>query len=161
GDGALIARAFAADSDVGVAGGGSGAFGRAIARFLTRVSFFCAVAAGVASSSGGGVCSTIGAGFSLGVAAEISRLPFDLGFSALGVGVASVLFESSPRVAGANSWARANAGLASATPMHRTNWTVPLWRRIDEILCPPPVRSNDRRFESRQAVIQFVRAEDY
>ena len=40
GRGALIARAFAADSDVGVAGGGSGAFGRAIARFLTRVSFF-------------------------------------------------------------------------------------------------------------------------
>jgi hypothetical protein len=126
GRGALIATAFAADSDVGVAGGGSGALGLTIARFLTRGSFFSAAAAGVASSSGGGICSTSGAGFWFGVAAEISTLPFDLGLSGLGVGVAPALFESSPRVAGANSWARANGDPVSATPMHRTNWTVPL-----------------------------------
>jgi hypothetical protein len=123
---ALIATAFAADNDVG-------ALRRTIARFLTRVLFLSAVAAGVASSSGGGICSTIGAGFSFGAVAETSDLGFDPGFSVLGVGVASVLFKSSRRVAGAASWARANGGLATATPMHTTNWRIPLWRRIEEI----------------------------
>jgi hypothetical protein len=45
------------------------------------------VAAGAVSSSAEGVCLTIGAGFSFVVAAEISRLGFDPGFSVLPVGV--------------------------------------------------------------------------
>ncbi len=130
----LIATAFAADNDVEIAGGGSGALGCTIARFLTGGLFSSIVAAGVASSSGGGVFSAMGVGFSFGVAAGISRLGFDLGCSALGVGVASVLFElfeRSRRVAGTNSWTRANGGPASATPMHRTNWKIPLSRCIE------------------------------
>jgi hypothetical protein len=95
--------------------------GRTLARFLTRGSFFSAIPAGVASSFGGGVCSTSGGRFSFGVAAEISMLPFDVDLSRLGVGVASVVFERSPRVDGANPWARANSDPASATPIHRTN----------------------------------------
>ena len=140
----LIATVFAADNDVGVAGG---ALGCTIACLLTRGLFFSTVVAGVASSSGGGVSSTAGVGLGFGVSAEISTLGFELGLSALGVGVAAVLFElfeRSGRVAGTNSWARANGDPVSATPMHRTNWTVPFWRRTDETLSRLRVRSNNR-----------------
>jgi hypothetical protein len=91
---------------------------------------------------------TIGAGFLLGVPAEISIL----GFSAPGIaiGVASVLFESSGRGVGSRrtdgtaSWARANSGRASARPMHRTIWRIPLWTRVDDALRSLPVTSNNR-----------------
>ena len=79
---------FAATNDVGVAGG---ALGCTIACLLTRGLFSSTVAAGVASSSGGGVCWTIGPCFLFDVAAKISRLGFDLGFSSLSVGVPSAL----------------------------------------------------------------------
>src|SRR5207237_1521891 len=64
---------------------------------LTGV-FLSTVAAGVASVFGSGVCLTIGAGFSLGVPAEISMLGFSA--SGIAIGVASVLFESSGRGVG-------------------------------------------------------------
>jgi len=91
---------------------------------------------------------TIGAGFSLGAPAEISML----GFSApgVGIGVASVLFESSGRGVGSGrtdgtaSWARANGGRASARPMHRTIWRIPLRTRVDDALRSLPVTSNNR-----------------
>ena len=75
-----------------------------------------------------------------------------LGFSApgVGIGVASVLFESSGRVVGsgraveAASWARANGDQASARLMHRTIWRIPVRARIDDVLCRLPVTSNNR-----------------
>jgi hypothetical protein len=79
------------------------------------------VAAGAVSSSAEGVCLTIGAGFSFVVGAEISRLGFDPGFSVLPVGVASVLFERSPRVPRTASWARANGDPVSAKLTQRPN----------------------------------------
>src|SRR5205823_10317871 len=79
--------------------GNSGALGCAkIARLLGRV-FFSAVAAGVASSSTGGVCSATGVGFGLGLSAEISRLGFDVRFFGPGVGVASTGCDCFGRVA--------------------------------------------------------------
>jgi hypothetical protein len=83
-------------------------------------------------SSAEGVCFTIGV-----VAAEISRLGFDLGISALGVGVASVLFEESPRVPGTASWARANGDPVSATLTHRPNLRIPFLMRIAAIIGSP------------------------
>jgi hypothetical protein len=68
-------------------------------RFLKGGFSFSVVAVGVPTSSGDGVCSTSGAGSSFGVAAEISTPPFDLGLCGLGVGIASVRFEMSQRVA--------------------------------------------------------------
>src|SRR5260370_39529160 len=65
-----------------------------------------------------------------------------LGFFA--IGVASVLFESSGRTDGTASWARANGGRASARPMHRTIWRIPLWMRVDDALRSLPVTSNNR-----------------
>src|SRR5437899_6584861 len=75
-----------------------------------------------------------------------------LGFSApgVGIGVASVLFESSGRGVGSGrtdgtaSWARANGGRASARPMHRTIWRIPLRTRVDDALRSLPVTSNNR-----------------
>ena len=114
---------------------------------LTGV-FLSTVAAGVASVFGSGVCLTIGAGFSLGVPAEISML--GLSASGIAIGVASVLFESSGRgvgsgrTVGAASWARANGDRTSARPMYRTIWRIPLWTRVDDALRSLPVTSNNR-----------------
>src|SRR5207237_7723820 len=76
---------------------------------LTGV-FLSTVAAGVASVFGSGVCLTIGAGFSLGVPAEISMLGFSA--SGIAIGVASVLFESSGRGVGSGRTVGAHLGLA-------------------------------------------------
>src|SRR5438128_3533993 len=102
---------------------------------LTGV-FLSTVAAGVASVFGSGVCLTIGAGFSLGFPAEISMLGFSA--SGIAIGVASVLVEScgrgvgSGRTVGTASWARAKGDQASARPMYRTIWRIPLWTRVDD-----------------------------
>ena len=122
--------AFAADIDIRLAAGNSGALGCAeIARLLGRV-FFSAVAAGVASSSAGGVCSATGVGFGLGVSAEISRLGFDVRFFGPGVGVASTGCDCSGSVADVASCACANRDPANAIPMHRTERRIPLRKHI-------------------------------
>src|SRR5439155_25437471 len=97
---------------------------------------------------GRGVCLTIGAGVSLGVPAEISMLGFYA--AGLGIGVASVLFESSGRgvgsgrLVGTASWARANGDRASARPLHRTICRILLWTRNDDALRSLSSTSNNR-----------------